>query len=194
MENTSEKPEIKRKRGCGSCLLGCFIFGLVTILIIFVLGLVLPPILRYFDLLRPDVREVYGAAPDLAASEDITQVFLDLNITGVEALVIPSQQGGQAAIITMNETKGFGGIAGPGFDQIVDGLVLANQSGEYEIEYFSMIYIGEEGTELFTMATDRESLQAYSEGRISRSELMGNTGIDVGSFLDALDFSGELGN
>ena len=194
MENPSEKPEIKRKRGCGSCLLGCFKFGLIAILIIFVLGLALTPILRYLDILRPDVREVYGAAPDLVASKDITQVFLDLNITGVEALVIPSQQGGQAAIITMNETKGFGGIAGPGFDQIVDGLVLANQSGEYEIEYFSMIYIGEEGAELFTMATDRESLQAYSEGRISRSELMGNTGIDVGSFLDALDFSGELDN
>jgi hypothetical protein len=166
--------------------------GLVTIFVIIVLGLVLPPILRYFDILRPDVREVYGAAPDLAASKDITQVFLDLNVTGVEALVIPSQQGGQGAIITMDETKGFGGIAGPGFDQLVDGLVLANQSGDYEIEYFSMIYIGEEGRELFTMATDWESLRAYSEGRITRSELMGNTGLDVGSFLDALDFSGEL--
>ncbi len=140
------------------------------------------------------MRETYGGAPDLVASQDLENFFLDLGIAGVDVLVIPSRQGGQSAIITMDESKGFGGFAGPGFDQVVDSMVDVNQRGNYEIEYFSMIYLGSNGEELFTMATDHQSLADYSAGRINRSELMGNVGLDVGSFLDALDFSSELGN
>lgn len=141
-----------------------------------------------------DARVLYGAAPDLAASQDMEDLFLNLNVRGVVVLVTPSREGGQAAIITMDETKGFGGLAGPGFDQVVDGLVGINAQGNYDIAYVSMIYLDETGSELFTMATDMHSLGEYSTGQISRSELMGNVGLDAGSFFDALDLSGVLGN
>ena len=74
MEKSSANSEVESKRGCRSLLGGCFKYGLYGIILIVVLGLVLTPILRGLGFLAPDVRELYGAAPDLAASQDIEQV------------------------------------------------------------------------------------------------------------------------
>ncbi|MEK6256084.1 MAG: hypothetical protein N2C13_02050 [Chloroflexota bacterium] len=196
MENNStvSEEDVQNKGGCRKLLSGCFKFGIISIALIIVLGFALTPVLRSLGIIRPDVRELYGGAPDIAASNDITQVFLDLNITGVTGVVIPSQQGGQAAIVIMDAAKGFGGFSGPSFDNVLQGIIGANSSGDYGINYYSFVYLDEEGNELFTMATDQASLQGYAIGSITRAELMGNTGLDVGSFLDALDFSGDLGN
>jgi hypothetical protein len=195
MTDTDTIPESDNsKAGCSRLLSGCFKYGLIAIVLLVVLSLALPSILRSLNIIPPDARVLYGGAPDLAASQDMEDLFLDLNVTGVDVLVLPSQLGGQAAIITMDERQGFGGLGGPGFDQVVKGLVTVNEQGNYDIRAISMIYLDESGNEIFTMATDIQSLSDYSAGRISRSELMGNVGLDAGSFLDALDLSGELGN
>jgi len=195
MTNSDKDPESDNKKGrAGRLLSGCFKYGLIAIALLVALSLILPSILRSLNVIPPDARVLYGGAPDLAASQDLEELFLDLNVTGVDVIVLPSQLGGQAAIITMDESKQFGGLGGPGFEQMVNGLVSVNEQGDYDIRAVSMIYLDESGSQLFTMATDMQSLSDYSAGRISRSELMGNVGLDAGSFLDALDLSGELGN
>ena len=142
---------------------------------------------------KPDADLRYTGAEDLAASQDFEDVFLDLGIKGVEVIVIPARgAGGAVLIIKMDESKGFSNIAGAGFDGVLYALTDKIQQGNYDIDYMSLGYIGPEGDLLFTMTTDDEAVAAYTSGKITRREFMGNVVVDVEGILDILDEFDEV--
>jgi len=142
---------------------------------------------------RSDAAVRYSGAEDLFASQDFEEVFMDLGIQGVEVIIIPAKgEGGAVMIIKMDESKGFSNIAGAGFDSVLYALTDKIQQGNYDIDYISLAHIGPEGNLIFTMTTGDENITAYTSGKITRREFMGNVAVEVEGILDLLDEFDEV--
>ena len=170
---------------------GCFLADGIGCLVIIGFACIGIGLVMVFNRSEAEVR--YSGAEDLAASQDFEEMFLDLGIQGVEVIVIPSQgDGGAVLIIKMDESKGFTNIAGAGFDGVLNALTSKIQQGNYDIDYLSLGYIGPESDLIFTMTTDEENIAAYTSGKITRREFMGNVSVDAEGLFDMLNTLNEV--
>ena len=78
-------PKKKRGRGC----LTCFLILIITFLCLAGAIFLGPKLAGWLGIFGMEAEEAYEAAPDLAASESLTNTFSELGIAGVKVYVIP---------------------------------------------------------------------------------------------------------
>jgi hypothetical protein len=81
------------------CLIGAYFAG--------------PPLLELPGIIGPKTEEVYGLAPDLAASQSLAEVFEEQAIPGVRVYVIPfKDHPGKGAFLILDVSAGYRGLFG----------------------------------------------------------------------------------
>jgi hypothetical protein len=172
----TNRPSSKHRKGwqlaCGGCLgiplLGCFCIVVVGAL---------------WQMLRPNARDIYSGAPDLAAGADVSQALIDSGVQGASVLVIPIKgTSGQIAIITLDESRGFIGFSAGSADNlqiVVNNIVQANRQGDYHIEQLSIDYRDASGESSLAFTATMSAAESYAVGAISRREFIGNVDFNL---------------
>lgn len=174
-------PSPSRRRGIWVCA-GCLVITVMCCVGGVALRAILPG-------LRMSAAEAYSGAPDPVATAAVNRVFVDAGLDGVEALVIPIKgRAGQIAIITLDESQGFGGVGSQAgnaavFDQVVGELAQVNQSQGLGIERVSLIYDEGQGLAPITMTASQDTLEAYDSGHIGQAELLRGIEIDISAII-----------
>jgi hypothetical protein len=125
----------------------------------------------------------------------VTQALVSSGVQGASVLVIPIKgSSGQIAIITLDESRGYQGLAGtgsgPGTDNlrvVVTNIVNANRQGEYGIERLSIDYRDTSGESSLAFTTTIEQAEAYAAGSITTQEFMGDVEFNL---LDTMRYYG----
>jgi len=185
----SEETQPQPRRGCWHVIkLGCL--GLIGLIAVVVVGVLV--VNAFFS--GPDAREVYSGTPDPVATARLNQELANHGLTGASALVIPIKgQNGQIAIFTLDESQGFQGSGQAGLDAFTRSLLTANSEGGHNISQVAVDYRGPDGENLFTVATDQATLEAYANGQITRQEMLANTDANLSNLLAAFDIYQEGG-
>jgi len=140
---------------------------------------------------RPNARDLYSAAPDPAASNDMSEALIESGVQGASVVVIPIKgSSGQIAIITLDESRGYTGFGAQGADAlktVVGNIVDADRTGNYHIEQLSIDYRDTSGQSSLAFTTTMEQAQAYADDRISRGEFVGNVDFHL---MDTLRYYG----
>jgi hypothetical protein len=174
------KPPRRWLLACGGCL-GVIVLACCGV---FGLGALLPS-------LRPSARDVYAAAPDLQAGQDVSNALIDSGVEGASVLVIPIKgSSGQIAIITLDESRGYKGFSSQGPDSlqtVVRNVVQANRAGSYQIERLAIDYRDTSGESSLSFTTTMEAAESYADGTISRQQFMGKVDFHL---MDTLRYFG----
>lgn len=180
----------RRRWGC----LGCLAFGGLLSCCLVTTLLFGPAIWARLGLRRTDAERLYSGAPDPHASQVVTQILIDAGVPGARAVVIPIQgSDGQIAVITLDRAAGFDGTgtASGNEMQLSDILQRMREDNRMEglgIERVTVDYRDQSGDNLVAITAPQESLEAYSEGKLSRQSLLQqvNVGLPTLSLQDAL--------
>lgn len=143
-----------------------------------------PFVLRQLGILGPDPEKMFGGAPDPAASAAVNEALIDAGIEGARAVVIPIEGGeGQIAVITLEQTTTTTGDPEEAMALALQGLTAANQEG-YNIERVAVDIRDENGDPSIGITADQESVEAYTNGEITRSEFLQAVEVDLSDLLD----------
>ena len=182
-------PEKRQRRGCLRCG-GCFLL-VIACCAVTTSGIFGLPFLR--GLFGPNAEVLYSGAPDPIATARFNEVLDDANLAGASAVVLPIKgENGQIAVITLDESQGYTGGGASTLGGVIDGLVEANQEGDYNVTRVALDYRGEDGENLTTFATDQESIEAFHSGEISREDFMGEVDIDLSNVFEVIQTYSEL--
>jgi hypothetical protein len=187
MAQSTSKPK-KRSTGrlaCGGCL-ALLAAGLGLVLCV---GGVFAA--RAFGLFGPDAEDLYSGAPDLVASAAVEEALLAAGVENAQAVVIPIKgSDGQIAVITVDQsTSTASSTPDEAFDQALQGMAAANQSGGHRIERVTLDLRDENGEPGIALTAPQEKVEAYANGEISRQELMGESAVDLSDIIDPATFN-----
>lgn len=190
----SAPPEKKR----GRCCLYLILIPLVSVACLASLVFLGPKLAGWLGIFGMEAREVYEAAPDLAASQSLNQTFSDLNIPGVRVYVIPiKKQLTQGAFIILDESSGYQGMdplnsQNDVFLTILEDLSAKNKAENLRLAHVTVDYRDENGDTATAFTADQDLIDQYVEGSITRSEFFGNIEIDLMHTLQYLGIDGLL--
>lgn len=169
-----------RRWGCIGCLVLVGLLSCCLIATVF-FG---PGLWRRLGLFRTNAEELYSGAPDPFASQIVTQILLDAGVPGARAVVIPIKgSDGQIAVITLDTSAGFDGTGTVSGNEmlLMDVIQRMREDNRMEmlgIDRVSVDYRDESGQNLVAVTAPQESVEAYSQGQISREQLLKD--VDVG--------------
>lgn len=190
----SAPPEKKR----GRCCLYAILIPLVTVACLAGLVLAGPKLASWLGIFGMEAKEAYEAAPDLVASQSLTQTFSDLEIPGVKVYVIPiKNQPTQGAFIILDESAGYQGLDplntnSDVFLTILEDLAAKNRAEDLRLAHVTVDYRDEKGDTATAFTVDQDLIDQYVDGSISREEFFGNIEIDVMHTLQYLGIDGLL--
>ena len=198
MSDTVQNPTPpKKKRGWCFCA-GCLLIPVVSILCLVSVYFIGPPIASWLGIFGPEAKEVYEAAPDLAASESLTNTFSELGIPGVRVYVIPMKdQPTQGAFIILDASAGYQGM--DPLDTKDDMLLLIlqditrrNRTENLRLAHVTVDFRDEFGETATAFTTDQELVEEYADGLITQREFFGQIEIDLIGTLEYLGIDGML--
>lgn len=176
-----------RRLACGGCLaviagsLGLLLCGGGFILV------------RNLGLFGPSAEELYSGAPDPVASAAVGNALLEAGLDNARAVVIPIQgSDGQIAVVTVDDSTNSGGSPETAFDQALQGMAAANQSGDHRIERVTLDLRDENGEPGLALTASQEDVEAYANGEITRRELMAESDVDISNLIDPETFNALL--
>jgi hypothetical protein len=143
-----------------------------------------PGIWGRLGLFRTSAEELYSGASDPYASQVVTQILIDAGIPGARAIVIPiNGSDGQIAVITLDSSAGFDGTGTASGNEMVlmDVLQRMREDNRMEtlgIERVSVDYRDANGANLLAITASQESLEAYSQGQLTRKQVLKD--VDIG--------------
>jgi hypothetical protein len=188
----------KKPRRLGWCCAGCILVPLVSIFCLagaFFLG---PPLASWLGIFGEEAKEVYQYAPDLAASESLTQTFEELGIPGVRVYVIPIKgEPTQGAFIILDASAGYQGLnpmndPGDKFLAILQDLTRQNREKNLRLAHVTVDYRDEEGVTATSFTVDQSVVEDYVDGRLSRDDFFGTIEIDLLGTMQYLGIEGLL--
>ncbi len=163
-----------RRWGC----IGCLAFGGLLSCCVLATVFFGPGIWRRLGLFRTSAEELYSGAPDPYASQVVTQILIEAGVPGARAVVIPIQgSAGQIAVITLDTSAGFDGTGSASGNEmmLMDVLQRMREDNRMEmlgIERVSVDYRDESGGNLLAITAPQESLEAFSQGQLTRKQLL----------------------
>ncbi|MGH2619458.1 MAG: hypothetical protein ACRDHG_02655 [Anaerolineales bacterium] len=175
------QPRSRRRRwGC----IGCLAFGGLLSCCLIAAIFFGPGIWGRLGLFRTSAEELYSGAPDPYASQVVTQILIEAGVPGARAIVIPIKgSDGQIAVITLDSSAGFDGAGSAAGNEmlLMDVLQRMREDNRMEmlgIERVSVDYRDENGGNLLAITAPQESLEAYTQGQLSRKDLLDE--VDIG--------------
>lgn len=182
------KPQKKR----GWCCASCIIVPLVSILCLVSVYFLGPPIAGWLGIFGPEAKEVYEAAPDLAASQSLTDTFSELGIPGVRVYVIPIKgEPTQGAFIIMDASAGYQGL--DPLNEKDDMLLLIfqditrrNRTENLRLAHVTVDFRDEFGETATAFTVDQELVEEYAAGLITQKEFFARIEIDLLGTLEYL--------
>ena len=153
-----------------------------------------PGIWGRLGLFRTSAEDLYSGASDPYASQIVTQILIEAGVPGARAVVVPIKgSDGQIAVITLDSSAGFDGTGTASGNEMVlmDVLQRMREDNRMEmlgIERVAVDYRDKNGGNLLAITVSQESLEAFSQGQLTRKELLQK--VDVG--LPTLDLQEML--
>ena len=188
------EPKKKRSWCCASCVL----IPLVSILCLVSVYFLGPPIAGWLGIFGPDAKEVYESAPDLAASQSLTDTFSELGIPGVRVYVIPIKgQPTQGAFIILDASAGYQGLDPLNsnnkiFLQIMQDITARNRGENLQLAHITIDFRDENGDTATAFTADQELVDEFADGLITQEEFFGQIEIDFLGTLQYLGIDGLL--
>ena len=179
-----------RRWGC----VGCLAFGGLLSCCLLATVFFGPGIWGRLGLFRTSAEDLYSGASDPYASQIVTQILIEAGVPGARAVVVPIKGSeGQIAVITLDSSAGFDGTGTASGNEMVlmDVLQRMREDNRMEmlgIERVSVDYRDKNGGNLLAITASQESLEAFSQGQLTRKELLQK--VDVG--LPTLDLQEML--
>ena len=172
MPQPSPLPHKKKSKGCFTCLiiLGSSLLLLVATIVVAVL------VLRALGISGRSAKYVYQQAPDLVASQQLSQALDERSIVGVSVYVIPLKgQDKQGAFIILDASKGYTGLSPlEGSDEVfvnlLRDLTYRNRTKNLRISHLTVEYRDEQGIPLMSFTVDQEDVERYADGLITQEE------------------------
>jgi hypothetical protein len=186
----------RKKRGW--CCAGCIILPIVTIFCLVSVYFVGPIVGQWLGIFGMEAKEVYEAAPDLAASQSLTNTFAELGIPGVKVYVIPIKgQPTQGAFIIMDVSAGYRGLdpLSEGDDMlllVLQDITHRNRTENLRLAHITVDYRDEFGETATAFTADQALVEEYADGYISQREFFGQIEIDLMHTLQYLGIEGIL--
>jgi len=174
-------PKKKRGRGC----LTCFIILIISFLCLAGAIFLGPRIASWLGIIGMDAKEAYEAAPDLAASESLTNTFSELGIPGVKVYVIPIKgEPTQGAFIILDISAGYQGMDPLNTEDdmlliILQDITRRNRSEKLHLAHVTVEYRDEAGEPATAFTVDHEAVEQYADGLISRRDFFAKTELDL---------------
>jgi len=187
-------PKKKRGRGCITCLL----IPLVTVLCLAGAIFLGPKLAGWLGIFGMEAQEAYEAAPDLAASESLTETFAELGIPGVRVYVIPIKgEPTQGAFIILDASAGYKGMDplnsnNNAFLMIMKDITARNRNENIRLAHVTVDYRDEEGNTATAFTADQDLVERFSDGLITQQEFFAQIEIDVMHTLRYLGIDGML--
>ncbi|TFG48474.1 MAG: hypothetical protein E4H33_04110 [Anaerolineales bacterium] len=195
-ETTQNSSPPKKKRSW--CCAGCIIIPLVSILCLVSAYFIGPPLASWLGIFGKEAKEVYEAAPDLAASESLTNTFENLGIPGVRVYVIPiKDQPTQGAFIILDASAGYQGMDPLNtnnniFLLILQDITARNRSENLRLAHITVDFRDEYGETATAFTADQELVEDYADGLITQKGFFGQIEIDFLGTLKYLGIDGIL--
>jgi len=184
---TDSPPETnppKKKRSRSFCA-GCLLILLVVIAILAAIYFVGPPLLRWLGIFGPPAEQVYAAAPNLAASAEISEIFEEQSIPGVRVYVIPIDgRSTQGAFIILDASRGYQGLnptrsEDDTFLRVIQQINQRNQTENLRLEHVTVEYRDDVGEKVVGFTVPQDLVEDYASGRISRDDFFREIDIDI---------------
>jgi hypothetical protein len=143
-----------------------------------------------------EAKEVYEAAPDLAASESLTQTFSELGIPGVRVYVIPIKgQPTQGAFIILDASAGYVGMDPLDTEDdmlllILQDITRRNRTENLRLAHVTVDYRDEFGETATAFTVEQDLVEKFADGLITQREFFAQTEID---FLGTMQYLGIEG-
>jgi hypothetical protein len=157
-----------------------------------------PPLFSWLGIFGMEATEVYEAAPDLAASESLTETFAELGIPGVRVYVIPIKgQPTQGAFIILDASAGYVGMDplkanDDIFLLIMQDITHRNRSENLRLAHVTVDYRDEFGETATAFTVDQELVEEYADGLITQRGFFAQIEIDLIGTLEYLGIDGML--
>ncbi|MCJ7716717.1 MAG: hypothetical protein MUO54_09375 [Anaerolineales bacterium] len=197
MSETTQNPSPPRKKRSWCCA-GCIIIPLISILCLVSAYFIGPPLASWLGIFGPEAKEVYEAAPDLAASESLTNTFTELGIPGVKVYVIPIKgQPTQGAFIILDASAGYRGLDPLNEEDdmlllILQDLTRRNRTENLRLAHVTVDFRDEFGETATAFTADQELVEKYADGLITQKGFFGQIKIDLIGTMQYLGIDGLL--
>jgi hypothetical protein len=145
-----------------------------------------------------EAEEAYEAAPDLAASESLTNTFTELGIPGVRVYVIPIKgEPTQGAFIILDGSAGYVGMDPLDTEDdmlllILQDITRRNRTENLRLAHITVDYRDEYGETATAFTADQELVEKFADGLITQREFFGQIEIDFMGTLQYLGIDGLL--
>ncbi len=191
MSETPQNPSPPKKKR-GWCCASCIIVPLVSILCLVSVYFLGPPIASWLGIFGMEAKEVYEAAPDLAASQSLTDAFSELGIPGVRVYVIPIKgEPTQGAFIILDGSAGYQGL--DPLNEKDDKLLLIfqditrrNRTENLRLAHVTVDFRDEFGETATAFTVDQELVEEYAAGLITQKEFFAQIEFDLLGTLEYL--------
>jgi hypothetical protein len=197
MSETVQNPTPPKKKR-GWCCASCVLIPLVSIICLVSVYFIGPPLVSWLGIYGPEAKEVYEAAPDLAASESLTQSFSDLGIPGVKVYVIPIKgEPTQGAFIILDSSAGYRGMDPLDTEDdmlllILQDITRRNRTENLRLDHVTVDYRDEFGETATAFTVDQEAVEQYANDLITRKGFFVKIEIDLLGTLEYLGIDGML--
>lgn len=186
----------RKKRGW--CCAGCVIVPLVSIICLASAYFIGPPLLTWLGIFGMEAKEVYEAAPDLAASESLTETFEELGIPGVKVYVIPIKgEPTRGAFIILDTSAGYQGLD-PLNEQddmlhlILQDITRRNREENLRLAHVTVDYRDEYGETATAFTANQSVVEDYADGLITQRGFFAQIEIDLLGTMEYLGINGML--
>jgi len=185
MSETVQNPTPpKKKRGWCFCA-GCLLIPVISIFCLASVYFLGPPLASWLGIFGPEAKEVYEAAPDLAASESLTNTFSELGIPGVRVYVIPiKDQPTQGAFIILDASAGYRGMDPLKEEDdilllILQDITRRDREENLRLSHVTVDYRDEFGETVTSFTVNQEVVEDYVAGLITQKDFFGQLEIDL---------------
>ncbi len=195
-ESVQNSTPPKKKRGL--CCASCVIIPLVSILCLVSAYFLGPPLFSWLGIFGMEATEVYEAAPDLTASESLTETFAELGIPGVKVYVIPMKdQSTQGAFIILDASAGYKGMDplkanDDMFLLIMQDITARNREENLRLAHVTVDYRDGVGETATAFTVDQEIVERFADGMITQREFFAQIEIDLLGTMQYLGIEGIL--
>ena len=133
-------------------------------------------------LVKSPAERLFSTTPDeekaVAVMENLK--LAGLSTSGVEVYVLPvSGTDHNVAIVVLDASKGFNFNSAGGADPVKRFLAVVSKAQQQGINRAAVAYFDESGKELATATVPTDAVVAYSQGKLTDSQLMEK--VDVGA-------------
>jgi len=174
-------PKKKRGRGC----LTCFLILIITFLCLGGAIFLGPRLATWLGIFGMEAKEAYEAAPDLAASESLTETFSELGIPGVRVYVIPIKgEPTQGAFIILDASAGYKGMNPMKanddiFLLIMQNITFRNREENLRLAHVTIDFRDEVGETVTAFTADQELVEKFADGIVSQRDFFAQIEIDL---------------